>query len=56
MAQLSALAARSRSGDLDEARSAVEARVYNDTVDTRIAHGAAHDPIWAVNHAISVLS
>lgn len=41
---------------LDEARGTVAGRVDRDLVATWIARGAAHDPLWAVDHAIGVLS
>lgn len=41
---------------LGEARSTVEERTEPGRVEEWIAHGAAHDPIWAIDHAVGVLS
>lgn len=41
---------------LDEARATVESRVGPHIVEAWIDHGADHDVLWAVDHAIGVLS
>lgn len=41
---------------LDAARDTVAGRVDDDVVAAWIAEGAVHDPLWAVDHAISALS
>jgi len=41
---------------LDATRSAVEDRHGKDLVESWLASGAAHDPSWAVDHAVAVLT
>jgi predicted ATPase len=44
------------SEQLADARSTVEERAGDELVEEWVARGATHDPLWAVDHAISVLS
>lgn len=41
---------------LDEARHTAEEKVDDDLVEQWVNEGAAHDPLWALDHAISILS